>query len=211
MPAYIRLRLPDLLAAEPDTLVGRLNQSYADDGYATQFTQQIKAWGVALPLLQQEISDLLVKLPCAAAWTMLLEYPLYRLRRRVDAVLLTDQVIVVVEMKVGEHIFRAEDVRQAEEYALDLRDFHAASHERRMLPVLWCTNAPTLAPLSYTPGGDNVAQVHQVGAGGLGQLFASLSISSPDDRIVPELWDNAPYRPIPNIIESTTALFANHK
>src|SRR5258708_6084912 len=122
MPAYVRLLLPDVLAAAPDALVGRLNQSYADDGYATQFTQQIKAWGVALPLLQQEIRDLLALVPDAAAWTLLLEYPLHRLRRRIDAILLTDQVIVVVEIKVGERFFRAEDVRQAEEYALDLRD-----------------------------------------------------------------------------------------
>src|SRR5262249_60369264 len=119
--------------------------------------------------------------------------------RRVDAVLLTDQVIVVVEMKVGEHIFRAEDARQAEEYALDLRDFHAASHERRILPVLWCTNAPTLAPLSYTPGGDNVAPVHQVGAGGLGQLGGALFTSSPCERIGPGRRDSAPYRPVPHV------------
>jgi hypothetical protein len=206
----VRLLLPDLLAADPDALVGRLNQAYADDGYATQFTQQIKAWTDALPLLHQQIRELLALRPCAASWTVLLEYPLHRLRRRVDVILLTEQVIVVVEIKVGECAFRAEDARQAEEYALDLRDFHAASHVRHLLPVLWCTKAPETKALSYAPAGDQVAQVHRVGASGLAQLFASIPINLPGDRIVPELWDNAPYRPIPNIIEAATALFAGH-
>jgi Uncharacterized conserved protein (DUF2075) len=210
MPAYLRLLLPDLLDADPVALVGQLNHSYAEDGYATQFTQQIKAWGIALPLLQREIRDLLTLLPDATAWTMLLEYSLHRLRRRVDAILLTYDVIVVVEMKVGEHMFRAEDARQAEEYALDLRDFHAASHDRHILPVLWCTGAPEMAPRSYIRGNDKVAQVHRMGASGLAQLFASLPISTLGDRIVPDLWDNAPYRPIPNVIEAATALFAGH-
>jgi hypothetical protein len=191
-------------------LVGRLNQCYADDGYATQFTQQTKAWGDTLPLLQQEIRALLALVPDAAAWTLLFEYPLYRLRRRIDAILLTDQVIVVVEIKVGERIFRAEDVRQAEEYALDLRDFHAASHNRPLLPVLWCTNAAEADSLAYTPGEDSVAQVCKVGACGLARLFATLPINKPGDRLAPEFWDNASYQPIPNIIEAATALFASH-
>src|SRR5262249_24331926 len=123
---------------------------------------------------------------------------------------LTEQFIVVLEMKVGESVFRAEDARQAEEYALDLRDFHAASHERDILPILWCTNAPETAPLTCIPSGDKVAQVQRVGAGGLARVLASLPINTPCDRIVPELWDNAPYRPIPNIIEAATALFAGH-
>ncbi len=211
MPAYVRLPLPGLLEVDLDALVGRLNQAYAEDGYATQFTKQIKAWADVLPLLQHEVRVLLSLRPEATGWTVLLEYPLHRLRRRVDVVLLTEQVIVVLEMKVGERDFRAEDARQAEEYALDLRDFHEASRQHDILPVLWCTVAPETAPHPYTPGGDQVAQVRRVGACGLAPLLASLPINTPGDRIVPELWDDAPYRPVPNVIEAATAIFASHK
>jgi hypothetical protein len=66
---------------------------------------------------------------------VLLEYPLYRLRRRIDVVILAGTTIVVVECKVGAEKFNSEDLRQVEEYALDLRDFHAASNGRSIVPV----------------------------------------------------------------------------
>jgi hypothetical protein len=49
-------------------------------------------------------------------------------------------LIVVVECKVGTNVSAA-DRRQVEEYALDLRDFHAQSYQRKIVPVLWSTNA----------------------------------------------------------------------
>jgi hypothetical protein len=210
MPAYVRLPLPGLLSADPIALVGQLHQAYAADNYATQFTQQTKAWANALPLLKNQLTTLIDLLPRAAGWSVLLEFPLYRLRRRIDLVLLTEHVIVPIEIKVGESVFRAEDARQAEEYALDLRDFHAESHKRALVPVLWCTASPDTDPACYTPGEDPVAPVHRVGAAGLAELLASVPASAPGDPIAPEVWDNAPYRPVPNVIEAATAIFAHH-
>jgi hypothetical protein len=210
MPAYARLPLTSLISADLSALVGRLNQAYAADGYAKQFTQQTKAWATALPLLKNQLSTLIDLLPRAADWAVLLEFPLYRLRRRIDAVLLAERVIVTIEMKVGESVFRAEDARQAEEYALDLRDFHAGSRDRPLLPVLWCTSAPDSDPVCYTPGEDSVAPVHRVGAVGLAELLTSVPADVPGAPIIPEAWDNAPYRPVPNVIEAATAIFAHH-
>jgi hypothetical protein len=210
MPAYLHLPLASLVSADPSALVGRLHQAYAADGYAKQFTQQTKAWAAAIPLLQDQLGSLFNLLPRASGWTILLEFHLYRLRRRLDAVLLAERVIVVVEMKVGEYAFRAEDARQAEEYALDLRDFHAGSRDRPLLPVLWCTAAPDSAPTCYNPGKDSVAPVHRVGGAGVAQLLASLPADAPGAPMTPEDWDNAPYRPVPNVIEAATAIFARH-
>src|SRR5262249_52255942 len=120
MPAYVRLALPEFVDANPDALLGLLEKGHARDGYATQFSHQTTAWGAVLPELQKQLRGLL---PRADGWTVLLEFPLYRLRKRIDVVILAEQLIVVLELKVGETTFHAEDVRQVEEYALDLRDF----------------------------------------------------------------------------------------
>jgi hypothetical protein len=210
MPAYARLPLRAFISADPSALLGLLNQAYADDGYSKQFTHQTKAWATALPLLKNQLTTLIELLPRAANWTVLLEFPLYRLRRRIDAVLLADQVVVTIEMKVGESVFRAEDTRQAEEYALDLRDFHAGSRGRPVLPVLWCTGAPNSEHFCYTRGEDPVAPVHRIGVTGLAELLSSISADLPGDPIIPRDWDNAPYRPVPNVIEAATAIFAHH-
>src|SRR5262245_30918097 len=119
MPAYIRHTLTDFVPTDRQTLVGQLQICHAQDGYATQFAQQTKAWAEAVPLLQAGLASLLAQVPGSATWTLLLEYPLYRLRRRLDAVILTHGLIVVLEIKVGERLFRSEDQRQVEESGLD--------------------------------------------------------------------------------------------
>jgi hypothetical protein len=88
-----------------------------------------------------------------ARWALLLEYPLLRLQRRLDVVLLCGQRVVVVEFKVGASTYSAVDARQAEDYALDLRDFHEASHKLNIIPVLCAIEAPA-APftLDKAPG-----------------------------------------------------------
>ena len=48
----------------------------------------------------------------STSWTVLLEYPLYRLRKRIDAVLLSEAAIAVIEGKAGERRFKLEDERQ---------------------------------------------------------------------------------------------------
>ncbi len=209
MPAYVRLALAQFVAANPATLVGQLETSYAHDGYVTQFAQQTRAWAVTVPLLQRELVAVQAQVPAAGEWTVLLEFPLYRLRKRIDAVLLTASTVVVLEIKVGERLFRAEDLRQVEEYALDLRDFHAGSRDRPILPVLWCTEAEGRVPERST-GADQVAPVGRVGRTGLAALLAEVPSAAGGAPIVGEEWDLSAYRPVPSVIEAATTIFAGH-
>jgi hypothetical protein len=62
-------------------------------------------------MLQRTLDQLLKVRPEAQDWTILLEYPLYRLRRRIDVIILADSWVVVVECKVGADAFTAEDRR----------------------------------------------------------------------------------------------------
>lgn len=115
-------------------IIGILQQAYASDGFVSQYIRQTQAWDQIVPELQRVFVQLLTSRPETKDWTLLLEYPLYRLRRRIDAVILA--LIVVVECKVGAYIFTAADRRQVEEYALGVRDFHAQSYQRQIVPVL---------------------------------------------------------------------------
>src|ERR1700730_154666 len=126
MPAYVRHTIHQFIHEDAAKMVGSLQQAYAADGFASQYTRQTKAWARVIPQLQHMLVELLSIRPEVHEWTVLLEYPLYRLRRRIDIVILAGNLVVVVECKVGAEAFTAEDRRQVEEYALDLRDFHAA-------------------------------------------------------------------------------------
>src|SRR5262245_25746947 len=123
MPAYYKSTVSGLVAAKPDGVVGQLEIEYARDGFMTQFAGPTRAWADLIPILQNQLQSLMDRVPDSRSWTVLLEYPLYRLRKRIDVVLLASTTIVVVEAKVGEREFHSVDERQVEEYALDLRDF----------------------------------------------------------------------------------------
>ena len=211
MPAYVSRELSVFVQEQTNFLVGELNQAYAADGFSQQYTTQTKAWKESVKLLQNQLCQVLADISSTAQWRVLLEFPLYRLRKRLDAVIITDQCIVVLEVKVGESAFKAADRRQVEEYGLDLRDFHEASFEAPIIPCLWCTEAPTTdfsQSLSLRKG---VAPVQELGHGDLVPLMKLMAeASGPPLEFVRETWDSAAYRPVPSIVEAATALFAGH-
>ena len=214
MPAYVRHTVAQFIRADATAIVGSLQQAYASDGFASQYTRQTKAWARVMPKLQSILSQLLSVCPEVQEWTVLLEYPLYRLRRRIDIVILAGGLILVIECKVGADAFTAEDRRQVEEYALDLRDFHAESHNRRIVPVLWNTDMPA------SGGSDNgskfmastgtVAHVVDIGGDGLERWLEAFAMRSGSSDIVGLHWDRSAYRPVPNVIEAATSIFSGH-
>jgi hypothetical protein len=137
-----------------------------------------------------------------------LEFPLYRLRRRIDAVVLCEGTIVVIEGKVGGRRFLAGDERQVEEYALDLRDFHEGSRGRVIVPVLWATAAVSAA-MAHPQASGLVTQLHRVGRDGLAQALST--VGGPNGvPLTGQAWDTAAYRPVPSVIQAATTIFSGH-
>jgi hypothetical protein len=139
----------------------------------------------------------------------LLEFPLYRLRRRIDVVLLAGPAVLVIETKVGATEFASADRRQVEEYALDLRDFHSGSAGVSIVPILWCTSCSAL-PTLFRFGSEQVAPVHEIGEERLGEFLGSIANHLRGREIAAEPWDVAVYRPVPSVIEAATTIFAGH-
>ena len=76
--------------------------------------------------------------------------------RRIDAVLLIGPVVFVIEFKVGESVFERAALDQVWDYALDLKNFHEASHSVSIVPVLIATGATASAPLELHADEDKV-------------------------------------------------------
>ena len=78
-------------------------------------------------------------------WRLLLEYPLLRLQRRIDAVLLTNAPSWCWNSRPGPSTSPMCDRQQVEDYALDLFDFHAESRAHPVVPILVATAEPRRA------------------------------------------------------------------
>ena len=129
MATFYRATLTDFLAHSPDEILGALLRSYQHNELQKR---QTKAWEKEIEILKVTCAELIRLAPIAAKWSLLMEYPIPRRPKRLDAVLLAADVIVCLEFKTKDKTHTLQPQRQVEDYALDLRDFHEASRDRRI-------------------------------------------------------------------------------
>ncbi len=142
--------------------------------------------------------------------TLLFEFNIPRIGSRVDAVLLIGPVVFVVEFKVGESVFGRAAVDQVWDYALDLKNFHEASHAVSLVPILVATEAKESVPVTLTADRDGVYRpigVHpEVFRAALDLFLRTIS----GNRLDSNHWAQAPYKPTPTIVEAARVLYAHH-
>lgn len=204
MRAWFAASVEVFRARDPADILGRLAAESALR-HAGDQRAQAGAWADGIVLLRAALAD------APGGWHLALEYDLLRLGKRIDAVLLTDRAILVLELKLGAAAFAAADLAQVEDYALDLHDFHAGSRRHPIVPVLVAEQAPAPAfapPLLW----HGVTPVLRANAGSLGDLLAGVQAAIPAPRVAldAEAWLAAPYRPVPTIIEAASTLFARN-
>jgi len=205
--AWLSATLQEFLSQPRDSQLGRLTKGLSETGFTETSTQQLSVWQAELDFLTGEFRALIRDAPRSAHWTVLLEYSIPRRQARVDVVLLADQTVFAIEMKLGQSDFDRASLLQAEDYALDLRDFHRESRALEIVPILVCTGAPTDPHIRY---GDEL-DVHCVGSTGLAnRLGRHMRDESATERIDPSIWDRSAYQPTPTIVEATNHLFSNH-
>ena len=204
MRAWLSYTAPDFLVRDPGDIAGRLAAQQATRGFSGTAEQQA-AWLPQILALRSALQQ-----PGAENWTIALEYELLRLEKRIDAVILTDRAIFCLEFKTRDASPAA--LAEAEDYALDLRDFHAGSRHHPIVPVLVTDDThdtlPAQAPLFW----DGVPPPIRIGAKALGRLiaWAQSAIPTPKTPLDGPAWLAAPYRPVPTIIEAATMLFSLH-
>jgi hypothetical protein len=107
--------------------------------FATHRTKQTSAWQAEIRFLNGFVAECSHLLPSSAGWFLALEFEIPRRGKRPDVVVLADDLIFVIEFKVGAAAHCASDIWQVLSYALDLRDFHLASCGRQIIPILVAT------------------------------------------------------------------------
>ena len=190
--------LPEFLKADPDTIIGQMVRNSEFDILATQRD----AWLSQIEFLQSRLADL--------SGSLFLEFSIPRMGRRIDAVVLVDTVVFVIEFKVGEHEFDRAAIDQVWDYALDLKNFHEASHSASIIPILIATEATTSPPLFLQPYEDKVYHPLCVHARNFRQAIDLALQTVTKESIDEQEWSRAPYRPTPTIIEAARSLYAQH-
>ena len=127
--AYYSAPVDRFLDSDPHQILGVLAAAHTHD----LDVEQRQAWEEEIEILRGALAGL--------PGTIFLEFDVPRLGSRIDAALISGSGIFVIEFKCGEHQFRLHDYNQAWDYALDLKNFHAASHDAPIFPILVATQA----------------------------------------------------------------------
>lgn len=208
--AWASVTLGELPTCDVDRLIGRLSTAAALAGFDIQQADQTVAWRDQLDVLRRTASLLVCSDPSRARWTVLLEYPIPRRGKRIDAMLIADRFVAVLEFKVGKETFDRADVWQAQDYQLDLRDFHEASRGIPVEALLVATAAPMPDPPLMLDASTGIAMTNASHLAAAVQAIAARHISRPERAIDAQAWALSGYRPTPTIVEAARRVFAGH-
>jgi len=151
-----------------------------------------------------------------------LEFVVPRIGSRIDAVVLSGPVLFVIEFKVSMESNTAKKEKRTKkasvaggynqvwDYALDLKNFHKASHELPIVPILVSADVTKPDMRLSEAASDRVYRPLQTNYAGLRHLIdlAKQQIQGPAIDI--PAWKEAGYQPTPSIVEAAQAVFSGN-
>ena len=196
--AYYSSEIAEFASESAESILGHLakNSTFAVD------TTQLAAW-------EQQIAVLKFAL-VGVEGSVFLEFVVPRIGSRIDAVLISGPAIFVIEFKVGAAKYNRADVNQAWDYALDLKNFHRASHSAQIFPILVATEAPKSDTDWPVPFADGVYPPVCSNSDGVAELLKQALIRARGMAIDATQWGTSSYQPTPTIIEAAQALYSDH-
>ena len=210
--AYYHSTIEDFLKINDDEIIGKLNK--AGTSFASQWTITTTSWDSSIQVLKKSCLELIEINASVKNWHILLEYEIPRLLSRIDAVIIADDLIFVIEFKFDRRKFEAADIRQAEDYANDLRDFHLESRNKFVIPIL-------LAPLAKAGKNEDhlnddslIKKCLKANAVNFSKTLYDAYLTCPKNLnpIIDSFkWEQSEYQPTPTIVQAAKALFAGQK
>ena len=120
-------------------------------------------------------------------------------------------LVFCLEFKVGKSDFCENDVDQVFDYALDLKNFHKLSKEKRIVPIHIPTKrSSSSGKIQISAYDDKVVNPLVTGEKGLSSMIKNVLDEYPDEETVDPNWIISPYAPTPTIIDAARALYENH-
>jgi hypothetical protein len=165
---------------------------------------QNKSWKLQVHILQKALNGY--------SGTIFFEFSIPRMGKRVDVLVIINNIVFVIEFKVGEHKFLHSDIDQVWDYALDLKNFHEPSHKAVLVPILIATEASqSFIEITTTSHNDNLLLPIKINKVGLKEVIQNtISFFKNNKKINGDIFSSGSYSPTPTIVEAAVSLYNNH-
>lgn len=199
--AYYCNSIPGFIKDQSSSIIGQLvRHSYEIN------KEQSDAWENQIQELQNRLEA------CGMEGDIIFEYDIIRLGKRIDVILLIRHMVFSLEFKNGKNLFTAQDAQQAEDYAIDIKNFHKESEDLYVCPILIATSAPAYQKeqsLGCYP--DKQVHLQRENIETLIPKVAKLTGLYGDDRQIDfDTWFNSAYHPTPTIIAAAVEAYTTH-
>ncbi len=191
--------IADFLAKPSNSIIGDL---VLNNEFPTEATQR-DAWLFQIEFLKASLKD--------RTGQIYFEYAIPRMGKRIDAVVIDQNLIFVIEFKVGQKDFLISDIDQVWDYALDLKNFHETSHTALLAPILIATEAKDFThPERFAVGVDDLMAPIKSSASQFPDIYRSILSSAAGTNVDHVSWADGRYSPTPTIVEAAIALYRQH-
>jgi hypothetical protein len=194
--AYYSNSIENFLKDKQTSILGELSLNHSN---RTLEDLQKNAWVKQIQILKEQLIGI--------TGQIYFEFAIPRMGKRVDNIIIIENVAFVIEFKVGDGRYEKYAIEQVIDYTIDLSNFHEGSHKIQLIPILVATNAST----KITPKNDVVAfsTAAKANKDNLKEILNSF-LSSANSPINVEYWENSIYKPTPTIVEAAQALYKGH-
>lgn len=199
--AYYCNSISEFVKDSPASIVGQLVRRSFEIN-----KDQSDAWENQISELQKRLQD------CGMDGDILFEYDIVRLGKRIDVILLIRHMVFSLEFKNGKDVFTAQDAQQAEDYAIDIKNFHKESENLYVCPILIATDADPY-PRAQSDGcyPDKQIYLQRENIDTLVPKIVQLAEKyGSDEELDFEKWFNSPYYPTPTIISAAVEAYSSH-
>ena len=163
---------------------------------------QREAWLSQIDFLQSHLVGL--------SGSVFFEFNIPRMGRRIDVVLVVGPAVVAIEFKVGEKTFDRSAIDQVWDYGLDLKNFHEASHDASIIPILIATEATECPRFTLHADADKLYRPVVVDPASFRTVLDGAIAKVSGAAVDGDAWSRASYHPTPTIVEAARALYAQH-
>jgi len=194
--AYYSNSIQNYLLGAESSILGELTANHSN---RTLDELQISAWRKQITILKNQLEGF--------EGQIYFEFAIPRMGKRVDNIVIINDIVFVIEFKVGDGGYEKYAIEQVIDYTIDLKNFHEGSHHTKLIPVLVATNAE-----DYTESISNVICYNSVAKSNQHNLAVTLIafINNNEEPIDIEYWGNSIYKPTPTIVEAAQALYKGH-
>ena len=169
--------------------------------------ETLNSWKDIVSQLRPCLANIIEKNPKAASWSILLEYVIPMINQRIDCVLIAGDIIFVIEFKGGDSTSGAQALRQAQNYTMNLEDFHEESRHLVIIPIALGA-FKTLKPLDIANREKGAIVTHAQLEETINNATSTLGNKAP--TIEAARWEGSRYFPVPSIIDAVTYIYDNH-